>query len=102
MPMRRRTIDDRVTGIVVELGAGDGTEARIAWVSGEEPLSPSSVLDRACWVDSSALAFGRWVPTRTEEGESVAPPIEVVCRATALAVGAWIKDGVLSALEGLP
>lgn len=49
-----------------------------------------TIEDRACGI--------RWIQTR--EGDD--PPIAVVCRVTALAVGARIKQDVLAALEGLP
>lgn len=100
--MRHKRIEDRVTGIVLELGVGDGMEASIAWYDEKQPRTLNSEPNRTCWVESPALTLGRWVPTRTEESESDVPPPAVVCRATALAVGSWIKDSVLSSLEGLP
>lgn len=97
MPMRRRSIEDRACGVVLELGldGGDSVEARVSWRDGSSDLPEPN---RSCWVESSALTIGRWIQTR--EGDD--PPIAVVCRATALAVGVRIKQDVLAALEGLP
>lgn len=86
--MKHRVINDGRFGITLTLGVGEKQVlARISWVDG------------SCLVDAADLSMGRWTPgTAAEE----TPPVSVVCRATALAVGAWIKEGVLGALEGLP
>jgi hypothetical protein len=93
---KNRKIVDRVGDIVLTLGIGrDFAEARVEWYDDKSIAR----IPYQCWIDSNLLLLGRWVPT--QEGNDV-PPIAVVCRATALAVGAAIKADVMRAVEGLP
>jgi hypothetical protein len=89
--VKHRVIQDGALGIGLTLGVGEGEKlARISWSDG------------SCHVDAAALSLGRWVPAPDCAPFDQLPPIPVVCRATALAVGAWIKEDVMSAVEGLP
>lgn len=87
--MRHRVINDGRFGITLTLGVGDDQSlARISWVEG------------SCHVQAADLSLGRWTPAEFGYPEP-SPPATVVCRATALAVRACVKEGVLAALEGL-
>lgn len=90
-------IEDRACGIVVLLD--DNGLAHVAWRDGS---SDSELPTKACWVDARLLAVGRWIPMRQEEKTDDEPTIYVVCRATAIVVGASIKADVIEAMKGLP
>lgn len=87
--MRHRVITDvaaPVHSIVISLGVGpDQHDARITWTEG------------SCTVEGDPLTLGLWAHKCGD-----IPPAAVVCRATALAVGAVLKDEFLRALERLP
>lgn len=89
--MKHRVITDPVLGLTLGVGFSEDL-ARIAWDNG------------TCHVDAADLSLGRWTPAVFEDRTELekTPPAAVVCRATALAVGAWIKEGVQRTLEGLP
>lgn len=89
-------IEDRACGIVIVLD--DKGLAHVAWRDGS---SDSELPTRSCYVDARLLAVGRWIPMRQEKTDDE-PTIYVVCRATALVVGASIKADVLEAMKGLP
>ena len=95
--MSGRLIEDRACGVTVMLA--DNGLAHIAW---RDRASDSELPTRSCWVDARLLAIGRWIPMRQEDKTDDEPTIYVVCRATALVVGASIKVDVLEALKGLP
>lgn len=95
---KNRKIVDRDGDIVLSLGIGhDYAEACIEWYGVVD--SVFTRIPQQCYVDSNLLLLGRWRPTR--ENNDV-PPAAVICRATALAVGAAIKGDVMRAVEGLP
>ncbi len=89
--MKFRVIQDPALCITLTLGVGDDEAlARISWVDG------------SCHVDAAALSLGRWAPAEFPGHPEPTPPPAVVCRATALAVGAWIKESAQCFLKGLP
>jgi len=83
--VKHRVITDPISCITLTLGVDDGEIARISWSEG------------SCHVIAEDLSQGRWVLLVDLPGQT--PPAAVVCRATALAVGAWIKEGVQHALD---
>jgi hypothetical protein len=84
--MKHRVLNDGKCGITLTLGVGpQEAEARVSWCEG------------SCMLDAASLVLGLWVQLSGE-----VPPAIVVCRATALAVGAWIKEDVARVLERLP
>ena len=87
--MKHRAITDPILGITLTLGVNDGL-ARISWTDG------------SCHVNEAALCLGRWTPAEFPDYPEKMPPIAVVCRATALAVGAWLKEDLKSLFERLP
>jgi len=96
--MKHCAITDPVLGITLTLGVNDGL-ARISWSSG------------SCHVKEADLCLGRWTPVEFPEPlrttsiggyPEKTPPIAVVCRATALAVGAWLKEDLKALSERLP
>ncbi len=87
--VKHRSITDPVLGITLTLGVNDGL-ARISWSSG------------ACHVQEADLCLGRWTPAEFPDHPEPSPSIAVVCRATAIAVGAWLKEDLRAIVERLP
>ena len=87
--MKHRAILDPVLGFTLTLGVNGGL-ARISWNSG------------ACHVNEADLCLGRWTPAEFPDHPEQTPPIAVVCRATAIAVGAWLKEDLKGLVERLP
>ena len=96
--MKHRVIQDSRLGLILTLANGaDGALARISWLGG------------SCVVDARALCAGRWelfLATQEVAEDELPrggnqPPTDIVCRATALAVGARFQESVQRALEDL-
>ena len=87
--MKHRSITDPILGVSIILGVGDG-RAQILWADG------------MCFVDEAALCTGEWKPVVFPDVDEKTPPAAVICRATAFAVSAWIKEGFERLWKGLP
>ena len=87
--MKHRSITDPVLGITLTLGVSGGL-ARISWSDG------------ACHVNEAALCLGLWEVAEFPDHPEKVPPIAVVCRATALAVGAWLNEDLKQIVERMP
>ena len=89
--MKHRAITDPILCMTLTLGVGDDAAlARISWNKG------------SCHVKAADLSLGRWTRVEFPGCPEQTPPVDVVCRATALAVGAMLKDDLQSTLARLP
>jgi len=110
-----RCIDDKPNGIILNHNGDWSGEVRIAWYlaierndlvesdfAGRRTGPPSSSLHE-CWCSGPDLVAGRYSPVNKPGGEAshYDPPINVLTRAVALTVEAYLRRKMANAVEDL-
>ena len=98
-------IDDEVNGVVINHNGDWSGEVRIAWYTVGERRNPGPTPPslRDCWCDGSDLIAGRYTPVNAPGGGASHedPPVDVLMRAVALAVEAYMHMKMMSAVENI-